>query len=85
MGYIIDSHVDAMSLNIIDETIFPSSTKIAEFADIFITVAEIVPPAVVILSLSPTFHEFSQLRIEDLVSCSEEKGNTTSGFPSSIH
>ena len=50
----IDSQVDAISFIVVEETIWPSSTKIAELDDTLSTVAAIVPSLVEILSESPT-------------------------------
>ena len=68
-----------MSLKIIEDTTLPSSTKIAEFVEILCTVAEIDPVEVVMLSLSPTLHVFSQLLIEDLELCCVANGKTMPG------
>ena len=61
VGKMIDSQFDTMSFRMVDETICSSSTKIAELEEIFFTVTANVPSLVVILSPSPTDHEFRQL------------------------
>ena len=57
----MDSQFDTMSFRIVDETICPSSTNIAELEEIFSTVTANVPSLVVILSSSPTDQEFRQV------------------------
>lgn len=79
------SQVETISFRVVDETILPFSTKIAEFAEILCTVAVIVPPEVDILSLSPILHAFSQLLME-LPDCpSSENGNISPGYSASDH
>ncbi|MBP50675.1 MAG: hypothetical protein CMA68_01140 [Euryarchaeota archaeon] len=82
----VDSHVEVMSLRVVDGTISPSSTKTTEFVETFCTVAEIVPLAVDMVSVSPWLHASSQLLTEFLefwYAC--ENGRTTPGYPSSTH
>ena len=61
VGKMIDSQFETMSFRMVDETICPSSTNIAELEEIFSTVTANVPSLEVILSSSPTDHEFRQL------------------------
>ena len=53
MGKIVDSNVDAISFRVVAERICPFSTNIAEFDDIFCTVASILPLEVGTVSVSP--------------------------------
>ena len=62
----IDSHVAVMSFSVVDEITCPSSTNMAALAEIFLTVAEIVPSEVVMLSVSSTDQASSQFLAECL-------------------
>ena len=60
VGKIIDCQVDVISFRGVEETIWPSSTKTAEFEEILSTKAGTIPSLVVKLSVSPTSQEFWQ-------------------------
>ena len=62
----VDSQVEAMSLRVVEEMICPSSTSMAELADIFCTVTATVPLAVEMFPVSPWLQASSQERAEDL-------------------
>ena len=64
VGKMIDSQFDTMSFRMVDETICPSSTNIAELDEIFSNVTANVPPLVVILSPSPTDQEFNSSLVD---------------------
>ena len=57
----MDSQFDTMSFRTVDETICPSSTKIAALVEIFSTVTAKTPSLVVMLSVSSTDQVFRQL------------------------
>ena len=48
-----------MSFRVVDEIIFPSSIKIAAFAETFSTIEVTTPSELVILSISPSSQAFS--------------------------
>ena len=61
----VDSHVEVMSFRVVDEITTSSSTNIAEFVEIFLTVALTEPLEVENVSVSSTDHAFSQDRLLD--------------------
>ena len=67
VGKIVDSQVEVISLRVVEEITTPSSTNIAEFVDIFLTVAETWPLDVEKVSVSSTAQAFSQGVLLDLV------------------